>query len=144
MRGLTAVLFIALFVLPCCGEKDAKGMEKGRIKWVSSFSDAKRLARESKKPMMVSFFSDRCGWCRVLDQKTYSDPGVQELAGRFIPVKVDVGEDPMLSQQYSVMGLPTIIFMDSEGKVINKVIGFRDAEPFRAEMQKALNRAKGG
>lgn len=142
MRIAMAVLSLALFALPCCGEKAA--LEAGgTIKWHTSFPSALRIAREAGKPLMVDFYSDRCGWCVRLDKKTYTDPGVSKLADEFVSVKVDVSKEQALARTHQVTGLPTIIFMDKEGKTIHKIIGFRNPEPFRAEMQEALKKLRG-
>lgn len=155
---LKVAVLLALFSLPCCGEhgervasaQEAKAgaaasaaAGKG-VRWNTSLPDAMKIAKEVKKPLMVDFFSDRCGWCKVLDKKTYTDPGVQACAEKFVSVKVDVGRDPLAAAPYRVTGLPTILFMNSEGTVVHSIIGFRPAAPFLAEMQKALEKAGGG
>jgi len=149
------VILVALLSLPCCGERgdreasgergttagDARATIGREVRWHSSLPAAMKVAREVKKPLMVDFFSDRCGWCKVLDQKTYTDPEVWRCAEQFVSVKVDVGNDPGLAAQYRVMKLPMILFMNCKGEVIHTVIGFRPPAPFLVEMQKALEKA---
>jgi thiol:disulfide interchange protein len=155
---LRMVMLVTLLSLPCCGERgdrEASGERgdtsgdsraprapRGReVRWHSSLPDALQVAREVKKPLMVDFFSDRCGWCKVLDQKTYTDPAVRSRAEQFVSVKIDLGKDPGPASQYRVMGLPTVLFMNCKGEVIHSVIGFRPPAPFLVEMQKALEKA---
>lgn len=152
---LRMVMLLALLLLPCCGERVDRGASgergdtsgdsrapRGReVRWHSSIPAALQVAREVKKPLMVDFFSDRCGWCKVLDQKTYTDPAVRSRAEQFVLVKMDVGKDPGAAAQYRVMGLPTVLFMNCKGEVIHSVIGFRPPAPFLVEMQKALEKA---
>lgn len=155
MLGMAVLL--AFFTLPCCGEHGereaaAPGAKAGgaappaagrEVRWNTSLPDAMKIAREVKKPLMVDFFSNRCGWCKVLDQKTYTDPEVRACAEKFVAVKVDVGKDPAAAAPYRVTGLPTILFMNSSGEVVHSVIGFRPAAPFLAEMKTALEKAGG-
>ncbi len=154
---LGVAVLLAFFSLPCCGEhgeREASVPETkagsvappvaGReVRWNSSLPDAMKIAKEVKKPLMVDFFSERCGWCKVLDQKTYTDPAVRACAEKFVAVKVDVGRDPLAAAPYRVTGLPTILFMNSAGEVVHTVIGFRPPAPFLAEMQKALEKMGG-
>jgi thiol:disulfide interchange protein len=149
------VLLAALLSLPSCGEQagreappervrasaDTRAPAGREVRWHSSLTEGMMLAKAEKKPLMVDFFSDRCGWCKVLDQRTYSDPEVRKCAERFVSVKLDVGKDPAPAHQYRITGCPTILFMDGDGKVLHSVIGFRPAAPFLAEMQKALAKA---
>jgi len=149
------VMLVALLTLPCCGERagreasraeakttgDARAPIGGEVRWHSSLPDGMKAAREVKKPLMVDFFSDRCGWCKVLDQKTYTDQEVRRCAERFVSVKIDLGKNPGAASQYRVTGLPMVLFMNFDGEVIHSVIGFRPPGPFLVEMQKALERA---
>lgn len=154
MKVIHLVILFSLLSIAACGERNdrekktesdtgGKGAAVG-IKWHSSLPDGLELARKEGKPLMVDFYSDRCKWCAVLDQKTYSDPKVKALSGEFIPVKVDVGKDYGTANKYRITGLPTILFINSAGEVIHKVIGFKPAGPFLAEMNAALNRVKEG
>lgn len=154
VRILSMVAFLALISLPCCGEhgereESASGARAGsdapaaagkEVQWYSSLPEAIKIAKEVKKPLMVDFFSNRCGWCKVLDQKTYTNPEVRACAEKFVSVKVDLGRDPRAGAQYRVTGLPTILFMNSDGVVIHSVIGYRPPAPFLAEMKKALEK----
>lgn len=153
---LSMAVLLAFISLPCCGEHDGREASAGsgakvggdatpaagkEVQWHSSLPDAMKIAKEAKKPLMVDFFSDRCGWCKVLDQKTYSNPEVRACAEKFVSVKVDLGREPLAGTQYRVTGLPTILFMNGAGEVIHSVIGFRPPASFLPEMQKALEKA---
>ncbi len=154
MTAMRLAILFALISLPCCGERgdgEASGKEGvtagdarvtvGReVRWYPSLPAAMRVAKEVKKPLMVDFFSERCGWCKVLDQKTYTDPEVRKCAEQFVSVKVDAGKSPAAAQ-YRVVGLPTILFMNSGGEVIHTVVGFRPPGPFLVEMRRALEKA---
>ncbi|MEJ2744407.1 MAG: thioredoxin family protein [bacterium] len=157
VRILGMATILALLALPCCGahdgsEESASGGKAGsgankaagkKVRWHSSLPDAIKIAKEVKKPLMVDFFSNRCGWCKVLDQKTYTNPEVLACAEKFVSVKVDLGRDPRAGAKYQVRGLPTILFMNSDGTVVHSVIGFRSPSPFLAEMKKALEKTAG-
>lgn len=129
---LVIVLSLGLFGNACTSKKNA-GAENGaakEIKWVYNLYEALISAEESNKPLMVDFYADWCGWCKKLDKDTYTDPEVIRLSAQFICVKVDADKDSASSGKYKVKGLPTIIFMDSAGRIINEISGYRDSRFF--------------
>ena len=92
---------------------------------------------------MVDFYTSWCGWCKVLDRKTYSDDNVGKIAdAKFISVKIDAekGEGIDLAKQYQINGYPTIIFFAPDGKEVDRVVGYQDADHFA----RSLNLAAGG
>ena len=100
------------------------------IEWVHSISEGIFLAEEHNKPVMIDFYADWCTWCRRMNSETYSNPEVIELTRNFINVKVDVGRERDKAGSYNVQGLPTVVFLNSEGKVIERVVGYKDSSAF--------------
>lgn len=101
-----------------------------QIKWMYSLSEGLKAAKKSSKPLMVDFYADWCGWCKKLDRETYRDQEVIRLSKDFICVKVNTDENPEASQHYRVSGLPTIVFLDSNGEIIENVVGYRGSSKY--------------
>jgi thiol:disulfide interchange protein DsbD len=140
------VTFLFLLVPGC---KPAALTESGeeaqaaKIQWVVSLEDSLEAAKKETKPVMASFYSTSCGWCKRLEATTYTDREVIKQSTRFIPLKINCSANRALPTQYGVRGLPTILFFDTEGKVIHKVVGYRQPDVFILEMKKALEKFGG-
>ena len=83
-----------------------------------SYDEALEKAKKEKKSIMVDFYAEWCGWCKVLDKKVYS----QKEIGDYLNVKCinmkmdgDTTEGGKLSSDFSISGYPTIIFISAEG-----------------------------
>ncbi len=107
---------------------------------ISQFDQAIARAKAEGKPVMIDFFAEWCAACKELDHKTYVVDSVIAESQRFTNVKIDcTNEDETIEalyQRYGVQGLPTVLFIDSDGTVLKdpKVTGFLSAEKFVREM----------
>ncbi|MFH1859596.1 MAG: thioredoxin family protein [bacterium] len=110
------------------------------IQWVSSFDDGLRMAKARNCSLMVDFSAEWCGWCKKLDEDTWTNKDVILLAQKFVCVKIDCDTDRQTPARYGAKSLPTILFMNTDGKVIHQVLGYRNAEDMTVEMNAAGKR----
>lgn len=91
---------------------------------------------QSAIPVLVDFYADWCGPCRMLA------PALQRLAGEFAGrvkiVKVNADDEPELADRYQVSALPTLAFF-SGGRLVGQTTGV----PSEAALRKALNQLSG-
>ncbi len=92
-------------------------------------------AKAKQRPAMLDFYADWCLPCKELDLKTFHSPEVARELARFSLGKIDCtsDEDPevvKLQGQYQADTLPTVVILDSAGKVVHKVNRFMEPEEF--------------
>jgi thioredoxin-related protein len=66
-----------------------KPLPKDKINWIT-LAEAEKAFKTEKKTVLIDLYTDWCGWCKVMDQKTYSDPEVvRYINEHFLAVKLD-------------------------------------------------------
>jgi len=111
------------------------------IAWVYDYQTALKTAAREKKPIMIDFYTDWCSWCKKLDEDTYPDPKVQELAKKFVCAKINAEKDTATARKYGVSAYPTIVFTDAEGKELHRVESYQTGEVFVQTLEEALSKA---
>ena len=88
------------------------------------------LAENNKSLVMLDLYADWCVACKEFEKETFSDPSVQKAFGDMLLLQVDMTknseENRALMTKYKVLGLPTILFFNQDGKEIegSRVNGF--------------------
>ncbi len=92
------------------------------VTWTDYSDEVLKEAARLKRPAMIDFYAAWCAPCRELDESTFHDPAVVKQAQNgFVMIKVDVtkGGNPTherLLQEYGIKGVPTIVFLNADGK----------------------------
>ncbi|MFI5006399.1 MAG: thioredoxin family protein [Solirubrobacterales bacterium] len=115
------------------------------IKWERSFEEALKKAKATRKPILVDFWAEWCGWCHRLDKTTYVDPVVVRKADEFVAVKINTEgsrKEADVAIRYDVQSLPTILFLSPEGHPVHRLNGFQGPGQFPRTLDQALEVAK--
>jgi len=77
------LILLPLFVNPVYSQI----MDSTKIKWFS-IEEADSLVKIKPKKIFIDVYTDWCGWCKVMDQQTFTNPVIAKyLNQKFYPVK---------------------------------------------------------
>lgn len=100
------------------------------------------LSENNKSLVMLDLYADWCVACKEFEKETFSDPSVQKAFGNMLLLQVDMTknseENRALMTKYKVLGLPTILFFNRDGKEIegSRVNGFMPPVEFLQWIEK--------
>jgi len=129
----------------------------GKINWMS-FEDAEVAINKKPKKVFVDVYTEWCGWCKRLDQATFSDKRVADYMNKnYYAIKFDAQHpNPIklggkeyanprfdaskpkrarnathqLAQKYGARSYPTVLFLNEKMDLMQAVPGYRDADGF--------------
>lgn len=102
-------------------------------------------ANTQGKTVMVDLYADWCIACKEFEEYTFNAPQVQKVLSNTVWLQVDMTDfdstdNAEFAKKYQVLGLPSILFFDQQGKELTqqRVTGFMGAEEFTEHLQKIL------
>ena len=134
-----SLAIVTLLSLGCGGEKGGDVVTAPSIDFVMSYDDALAAAKTKNQPVLIDFYTDWCRWCKVLDTVTYIDPLVIELSKSVVFAKVNAEVDTVAAKSNSVRGFPSILIFDSEGKEIDRIVGYLPGPEFVETVNNYIN-----
>lgn len=102
------------------------------------------MAGAAGRPVMLDFYADWCVDCKIMERRTFVDPGVRGALAGVVLLRADVtandGIDQELLRQLGLFGPPAILFFDADGAELRpfRVIGYTGPEAFARHIRQAL------
>ncbi|MBC7903278.1 MAG: thioredoxin family protein [Gemmatimonadaceae bacterium] len=148
MHKFIILAITSWFLVFSCAEKPA---DKGvKLQWMT-LQEAQVAMQKEKKPLLIDLYTDWCGWCKVMDKKTYSNKNVVEyLQKNFYPVKLNAetkeslnynnktysynqanrANDIAIYLTYGQLSYPTTIIIADEKSGPQPIPGFMEPKDF--------------
>jgi len=139
-----------------------------KIPWID-ISEAEALNKAQPRKFLVDVYTDWCGPCKMMDRNTFVNQEViDHISKNFYPVKFNA-EGPKtftfkgkeygnpnhvpnrrgrnakheLSSFFAVRGYPTLVIMDENMQIINKIVGYKTPQLLMPEIQQYARKVKG-
>jgi len=141
MAGLTKTAALAAALLMAapaagCGRGNSTGSEQDdHIPHVTTREEFAERVLRADKPVLVDFYTTWCGPCKRLAPTILALSG--EYEGRVEFVKVDGDKARSLLKDHGIRGYPTVVVF-SGGKAVNRLVGLRGPDKYRAALNAAL------
>ena len=101
-----------------------------KVQWRHEYSEGLVEAQRGKRPILISFHADWCGWCEVMDRETFSDPEVAGVLKDFVCLKIDADANPKVAFAYQVSSLPRTFVINTHLEIVGDLTGFYKKEDF--------------
>jgi len=112
------------------------------LNWFS-YNEGLALAERENKYVLIDFYTDWCGYCKKMDEETYSkEEVIKILNDNFVVIKINAESDDKvienekeitereLAKLYQVTGYPTTWFLESDHSRVAPLPGYVTTEQF--------------
>ena len=120
------------------GSKEVSYEEMNSAKWLYNIDEAKALASKTGKKIFVDFMASWCGPCKMLDRDVFQKEDWKKMAKYVVFLKIDVDEQPSVSQAYNVTAMPTQMVLNADGSVVATKVGYGSPSDFYSFLNGAL------
>jgi len=124
------------------GSGSPVGVSEEKIAWMTGLDSGLKQARATGRPVVIDTWATWCANCRTLDKITWSDDQVALEARRFLPLKLQLEKSDSPETRHFLQvfelkqySLPTIILIDSQGRVQDVIQGFVGPQEMLKRMQ---------
>ncbi|MBC7565839.1 MAG: thioredoxin family protein [Pedobacter sp.] len=127
----------------------AKGNPEKKVRQINfienSWDLALKKAKAENKYIFVDAYAVWCGPCKLLKATTFKNHEVADLFNKnFVNLSLDMekGEGIKLAEKWGIEAYPTLLVLDSNGKVITGNVGYVTAKELLVFAQKVLKARK--
>ena len=113
------------------------------IQFLHSFDEARAEANLVGRRILVYFTNDSCGWCRVLEQRTFTDAQVVDLSKDYVCVEVNTQRDGRIADEFRIDSVPRSYVLSVEGRIIDKCVGYLPAPEYASWLRAARTKTPG-
>ncbi len=137
LRSLNFVLLAFLL----CGP--SAGWAQGIAFFEGSYEEALRQAKTDNKLVFIDAYAVWCGPCRAMSNQVFPQESVGEFYNaHFVSLKIDMEQAAgrQFGRRYPVSSYPTLLFVDADGELVQRITGAQSAENLVKQGQAALRK----
>ena len=119
--------------------------QRGMVFFQGTWAELLKESKKTGKPIFIDAYAAWCGPCRMMAANTFPDEEVGEFYNQhFINYKLDMekGEGTAMKMKYRVTHYPTYLFVDSQGNLKYRKVGYMVPDVFILEGKKATESFK--
>jgi thiol:disulfide interchange protein DsbD len=119
-----------------------EGIKFRRIKQVAELDAILEQAKQTNQSVMLDFYADWCIDCIRMEKDVFTVTEIKNALNNVIVLQADVTDqdehDKALQKRFRIIGPPTIIFFNTQGREIQqlRMIGYEDVPAFRQRLQR--------
>ena len=87
------------------------------------------------KKVMIDMYTSWCGWCKVMDKKTFTDPEVVKYLNERINAGRKGANKLALKLMSGRMAYPTMVYLDNDLSTIKSSPGYKKPDQLLQELQ---------
>ncbi len=140
---ISILLIFSLSSWAIHGGEAKEATEDELLNWLP-YDQALTKSKVENIPTLIYFYSDNCGWCRKLENETFTNEKIREIIKNYFSiVRINSSSNEFVTQNgeeitekqlsedvYQVRGNPTIWFLSQENERIASLPGFIEAGVF--------------
>ncbi len=123
------LIFLFIITSLFINKTNSQSIHFESLSWYKALSKAK----QENKIIFVDMYTTWCTYCRQMDQNIFSIGEVGSFYNtHFINIKYDAlkSDGIQIRKNYSLLGFPTFIYLDPNGLVLLKTVGYQEKEKF--------------
>ncbi|MCP5493502.1 MAG: thioredoxin fold domain-containing protein [Leptospiraceae bacterium] len=110
------------------------------IVWQNSMTRSLEIAKEKQLPIILDIYTDWCYYCKILEANVFPSYEVKQELEKFVAVRLNAERFPTLMRKYNVRGFPTILILDKDGNLIDKITGLPSKQMIINKMRVAYKK----
>ncbi len=124
------MLLVAVAALFLQGTPVKESESTGIQFFEGTWEQAMQTAKQENKLIFLDAYASWCGPCKLLKRNVFPQSEVGDYFNEhFVSVAIDMekGIGPKLAQQYRITAYPTLFFLDGNGNIVQKAMGYHNA-----------------
>lgn len=109
------------------------GFAQESIPWIQDLSEARQLAEQQQRLVLLHFWGDGCQPCQQLESTVFNQPElIRVVSMNFIPVKIHVQQQPAIANHYKIRQIPTDVVVLPSGAEVYRTVSPAKANAYIA------------